>query len=83
MTYALIMIEKPPHDWPDSMYHAIHKMPTVENFDKLIQGSWLVNLDTHLIFLTVIVGICQKERLTHRVAFFDQKPSFTHAPFDN
>lgn len=82
MTYALIIAEKPVRGWPDSMYHAIHKMPTAENFEKLNEGSWLVSLDTHLIFLSVIVQICQKESIAHRVAFFEQKPSFTSAPFE-
>lgn len=80
MTYALILAQKPTHDWPDDMHRAIHNMPAAENFEILIEGSWLVNLDTHLIFLSAIVEICRKANVVHRVAFFEQKPSFTCAP---
>lgn len=82
MTYALILAEKPANGWPESMFHAIHKMPAAENFEILIEGSWLVNLDTHLIFLSGVIEICRKAKVVHRVAFFEQKPSFVSAPKD-
>lgn len=82
MTYALIIVEKPAYGWPDTMHRAIHSMPSDEGFEKLIEGSWIVNLDTHLIFLSAIVEICRKANVVHRVAFFEQKPSFACAPFD-
>lgn len=82
MTYALILAQKPAHGWPETMFHAIHKMPADEGFEILIEGSWLVNLDTHLIFLSGVIEICRKANVVHRIAFFEQKPSFVFAPND-
>lgn len=80
MTYALIIVEKPERVWPDTMHRALHKMPAAEGFERMNESAWLVNLDTHLMFLAGIVQICQTSDLVHHVAFFEQKPSFVCVP---
>ena len=82
MTYALIIVEQPRGGWPQSMHRAIYDMPAAEGFEKMNESAWLVHLDNWLLFLAGVVQICQKDGLVHRVAFFEQKPSFISAPFD-
>ena len=80
MTYALIIVEKPERGWPDSMSLALHKPPDGKGFERMNESAWLIPLDKYLLFLVGVVQICHTEKLVHRVAFFDQKPSFVRAP---
>lgn len=80
MTYALVIVEKPEHGWPDDMHRPIRRMPNVEGVSRLNESAWLIHVDIALKFLSGILHICQTHDLVHHVAFFEQKPSFVTAP---
>ena len=83
MTYALILVEKPKHGWPEGIDFYAHRLPKEEGIRQIVEGSWLVNLDTDLIVLAQIVVAAQKAKIPYHATFFDQKPSFGSAHKEN
>lgn len=76
MPYALVIVEKPKHNWPDGLDFYASEMPNEEGVKKIEEGSWLVSLDTDQLALANIIRLAHGAKLRCHTLFFDHKPTF-------
>ena len=79
MPYALLIVEKPPHGWPDDMLPAVRPKEPYEGVTALNESAWLLNLDKALMFLARVVVNCYTHQLRHHVLFLSDEPHFVRA----
>lgn len=82
MAYALVIVERPKHGWPEALEFYARKLPKTGDPEpadqgaiRIAEGSWLVNLDTDLLVLPRIVVAAHEAKMPYHVLVTDQKPN--------
>ena len=78
--YALVLVEhtKDKSLWPEQLHNINNSMPPSSGATRLLSGSWLIELETELLFFGTLLHVLQTSQapINYQIAFFEKKPEF-------
>ncbi len=78
--YALVLVEhtKDKSLWPEQLHSINNSIPTSSGATRILSGSWLIELETELLFFGTLLHVLQTSQtpISYQVAFFEKKPEF-------